>query len=380
MRTSNRFWLVAWVSLGLICGAKAQSITFNFDDAPQYAPLPIDLTEGGITGHFSSSSSFYNYSIQRADVLGFIPRGFSGLCIYPSTVFASDLLMSFNAQLKDISVLYAPEEYATDSSCIMRLTAYLGTTLVGTITYQIPIPGTWPSGTLVFSSASPFDNVVIHYEAPPPTGGDYGPIFMADNLVITPFGSSSTPTVVSQKPHGRSGVFSIDMPLTGASGVEDRSGGANGSFTIVFSYPTSPAGATATVTAHNPVTGTGSVSRVTYNGNDMIVYLTRVSDQQILTLSTSGGTVAPVSVPIGFLVGDVDGDRVVTQNDSLIVKGQNGQTVTSANFRSDVVVNGTINSQDVKASSAPVFRKSNCRIRSGQAAAVDGLSTRCGFA
>ena len=182
--------VIAWLQ----AGAQAQNVTFDFDNAPQYAPLPLYLTAGGITGYFSSGSPFYNYSIQRADVLGFTPAGFSGLCIYPSTVYESDLLVSFDTQLTSASILYAPEEYATDSSCTMRMTAYLGTTYVGTNTYQIPIPGTWPSGTLSFSSTSPFDNIVIHYDAPPPTGGDYGPIFMADNLVVTPGGGTPTPT------------------------------------------------------------------------------------------------------------------------------------------------------------------------------------------
>ena len=26
---------------------------------------------------------------------------------------------------------------------------------------------------------------MVHYEQPPVTGGDYGPIFMADNMVVT---------------------------------------------------------------------------------------------------------------------------------------------------------------------------------------------------
>ena len=67
----------------------------------------------------------------------------------------------------------------------MRITAYLGTTFVGTNTYSIPQPGTWPTGTLSFSSTQPFDNVVIHYDREPITGGDYGPIFMADNFLVT---------------------------------------------------------------------------------------------------------------------------------------------------------------------------------------------------
>ena len=120
--------------------AHAQDVTFDFDNAPIHAPLPLYLTAGGITGYFSSSTPLYNYSIQAADVLGFTPQGFSGLCIFPSTVFQSDLLISFDTRLTSASILYAPEEYATDSSCTMRMTAYLGATLIGTIRYQNPNP------------------------------------------------------------------------------------------------------------------------------------------------------------------------------------------------------------------------------------------------
>jgi hypothetical protein len=201
MKINHKSLFVAVITAFLIHSAQAQNVTFDFDNAPQHAPLPLDFTAGGITGHFSSGSPFYNYSIQAADALGFTPQGFSGLCIFPSTVFQSDLLVSFDTQLTSASILYAPEEYDTDSSCTMRMTAYLGTTYVGTNTYQIPNPGTWPSGTLSFSSTSPFDNIVVHYDAPPPTGGDYGPIFMADNLVVTP-GAVTTATlhVVSVAP------------------------------------------------------------------------------------------------------------------------------------------------------------------------------------
>jgi len=206
MKRSLAFRLfVCFAVFGLAFGeAKAQSVLFDFDNAPLHAPLPIDLTVGGITAHFSSGSPVYNYSIQRpSDVIGFTPVGFSGFCISPSTVFASDLLISFGStRLANISIMYSPEEYATDSSCTMRITAYLGTAFVGTNTFSINPPGTWPTGTLSLSSVQPFDNVVIHYDAPPITGGDYGPIFMADNLMVnvavaTPTPSPTpTPTVV----------------------------------------------------------------------------------------------------------------------------------------------------------------------------------------
>ena len=93
--------VIAWLQ----AGAQVQSVTFYFDNAPQYAPLPLYLTAGGITGYFSSGSPFYNYSIQRADVLGFTPEGFSGLRTLPSTIYESDRLVSFDAQLTSASIL-----------------------------------------------------------------------------------------------------------------------------------------------------------------------------------------------------------------------------------------------------------------------------------
>jgi len=109
MKTSCKLFLVIAIA-GFSVYAPAQDVTFDFDNAPIHAPLPLYLTAGGITGYFSSGSPFYNYSIQSADVLGFTPQGFSGLCIFPSTIYQSDLLVSFDTQLTSASILYALEE------------------------------------------------------------------------------------------------------------------------------------------------------------------------------------------------------------------------------------------------------------------------------
>jgi hypothetical protein len=175
---------VLLVAVGLCVPATAQAVLFDFDSAPQYSPLPINLTVGGITAHFSATGQ--GYSIQRADALGFTPVGFAGLCIYPSSVFPADLLVSFSQTLTAFSILYAPEEYACDSSATLRVTAYMNGTYVGTNTAVADPPGTWPTGTLSFSSLLGFNSVVVHYDSPPPTGGDWGPIFMADNMYVTP--------------------------------------------------------------------------------------------------------------------------------------------------------------------------------------------------
>jgi hypothetical protein len=164
--------------------ARGTSVLFDFDGGPLHAGTPLTQVAGSVTAQFTATGS--GYSIQEANVLGFTPAGFSGYVLYPNSVFASDLTISFDQGLTDISLLYAPEEYATDSSATLRITAYLGSTLVGTNTATADPPGTWPTATLAFSSSQPFDRVVVHYDAPPPTGGDYGPVFMVDDVAVSP--------------------------------------------------------------------------------------------------------------------------------------------------------------------------------------------------
>jgi photosystem II stability/assembly factor-like uncharacterized protein len=154
--------------------------------------------------------------------------------------------------------------------------------------------------------------------------------------------------VVSRKTHGTAGIFDVDMPITGTSGVEDRSGGASGDYTIVISVTNPVTDGSAKVTA-----GSGSVSAVSFSGNDMIVSLTGVANQQVLTLTASGVTdvngnvLDPVSIPVGFLKGDTNGNRAVSASDVAQTKAQSGAPVTGMNFRQDVNVSGAINASDI---------------------------------
>jgi hypothetical protein len=181
----STFHLILTIT-ALCVSAKAQPILFDFENAPIHTSLPLDLTVGGVTAHFSATGQ--GFSIQTtAQSIGVLPAGFSGLGIVPNSINASDLFIAFpQTTLTDFSILYAPQELATDSSARMRVTAYLDGTFVGTNTTVADPPGTWPSATLSFSSAQPFNSVVVHYDAPPPTGGDYGTIFVADNMIVTP--------------------------------------------------------------------------------------------------------------------------------------------------------------------------------------------------
>jgi len=163
--------------------AKADLITFDFNGGPLQSPLPLNQFSGGLTAHFTATGD--GYSIQQVGTLGISPVGFSGNCLYPSGINSSDLVISFDQPLSDISLLYSPHQLATDTSCTMRITAYRGSNFIGTNTNTVDPPGTWPTGTLALSSALPFDNVVVHYDQAPPTGGDWGPNFLVDDITVT---------------------------------------------------------------------------------------------------------------------------------------------------------------------------------------------------
>src|SRR4249920_3043999 len=90
----------------------AQTVMFDFDSLPAHSGLPAGYTVGGITAAFSATGQ--GFSIQPANTLGFTPVGFAGNCIYPNSIYASDLLVGFSTPLKDFSILYAPQELGCD--------------------------------------------------------------------------------------------------------------------------------------------------------------------------------------------------------------------------------------------------------------------------
>src|SRR5436190_10160415 len=63
-------------------------------------------------------------------------------------------------------------------------------------------------------------------------------------------------SVGSRKTHGNAGTFDINLPLTGNRGIEDRSGGANGAYKLVFTFATP----LASVTGASVTSGSGSIS------------------------------------------------------------------------------------------------------------------------
>jgi hypothetical protein len=156
-------------------------------------------------------------------------------------------------------------------------------------------------------------------------------------------------SAASRKTHGAAGDFDIPLPLSGTFGVECRSGGANGDYSLVFTFTNNVTDGSATVDS-----GIGTVSGApVFAGNTATVNLTGVANVQNLTLTLNNvidqfGQVLPAaSVTVSMLIGDTSGNHAVNASDISQTKDQIGQPVTSSNFREDPAVNGTINSTDV---------------------------------
>jgi len=110
---------------------------------------------------------------------------------------------------------------------------------------------------------------------------------------------------------------------------------------------------------YTPGGGTGGVASFSTSGTDLIVQLTNVSDVQTGTLAVSNVVDAnsvtqttPVSVSLGFLVGDATANKVINSTDISQVKFVSGQSVTAANFRNDINHDGSLDSTDISLAKA----------------------------
>jgi Galactose oxidase, central domain len=166
------------------------------------------------------------------------------------------------------------------------------------------------------------------------------------------FGATPTilTSVVSRKTHGNGGTFDVD--LTGGNGIECRSGGANGSYTLVFAFPNTLTSVdSASVTRGIVAVATGSID--SNDEHDYVVNLTGVINAQVITVSLTnvadsvGNFSSTVSASMGVLLGDVDGSGRVDGNDVSAVQSHTRQATNSTNFRFDVDTSGRIDGNDV---------------------------------
>jgi len=145
------------------------------------------------------------------------------------------------------------------------------------------------------------------------------------------------------------GTFDVNLPLTGAPGVECRTGPTAGNHRVIvtFAAPVTVTNVTVTPGAG----GTASVADNLVSGNSVFVDLSNVSNAQTLTINllgvSDGSNTGDVHIPMGVLLGDTNADGFVNSADISQTKSQSGNAVTSANFREDVNADSFINSADI---------------------------------
>ncbi|MEO5720745.1 MAG: dockerin type I domain-containing protein [Chthoniobacterales bacterium] len=155
-------------------------------------------------------------------------------------------------------------------------------------------------------------------------------------------------SAVSRKTHGAAGAFDISLPLSGAAGVECRSGGAGNQHTIVLTFSNEVVSGDATVTS-----GAGTARAPVFNDNTMTIVLSGVADQQQLTLTVANvtdrfaQTMPAAAVPVKILLGDTTGSSGVNSSDLAQTKAAVGTALDGANFRTDVNVSGAVNASDL---------------------------------
>ncbi|MEP6810429.1 MAG: dockerin type I domain-containing protein [Chthoniobacterales bacterium] len=172
-------------------------------------------------------------------------------------------------------------------------------------------------------------------------------VFVNTGTVPVDFVAGPLATAVSRKLH--SGVpYDIPLPLTGNPGIECRSGGGTNDYQVVLTFGSAVTFNNATLSA-----GTGSVSSTSGSGTASItVNLTSVTNAQRLTVFLAGvndgSNTYNLSVPMGVLVGDTNGNGNVSGTDIAQTKAAAAAgTVNGSTFRTDVNANGTVNASDV---------------------------------
>ena len=215
------------------------------------------------------------------------------------------------------------------------------------------------------TTASNFQDITSQLFPIPTTGGNVSLVNLsslgedaAGELYLTDIGNGNvykiSPMLVSaasRKIHGLM-PFEIDLPLTGPRGLECRSGGATGDYTMIFTF----AVPLTSVGGRSVTTGVGSVSSGVIDSSDArryVVNLTGVANLQNITVGltnivdVAGNTSTSVSATMRVLIGDTTGNGFVNSSDISQTQSQSGQLLTSSNFREDVTVNALINSSDV---------------------------------
>jgi hypothetical protein len=152
-------------------------------------------------------------------------------------------------------------------------------------------------------------------------------------------------SVVSRKTQG-AGTFDLALaPVAANGGVEPRAGPSH---SLVFQFDKPVISGNAAV-----MLGTATAGVPVFNGNEMIVPLTGVTDVQYVRVSVTnvasadGGAGGTGLAQVGVLMGDVTGDRTVQPSDVGIVRSHLLNPLGPSTFLYDISSNGTVDPVDV---------------------------------
>ncbi len=161
--------------------------------------------------------------------------------------------------------------------------------------------------------------------------------------VAPPASGITLVSAASRLTHGTAGTFDIAMPLTGVSGVEDRS---SSTYNAVFSFDGPVTSGEVAV-----LSGTAMVGAISFSGNSMTAQLTGVTSAEVVTLrvqNINGDGQLQGDVPFGFLTADVNGNRIVDRPDQQQIQANRAQPVTATNFRDDINLSGAVDRPDLQ--------------------------------
>src|SRR6266702_8468201 len=129
-------------------------------------------------------------------------------------------------------------------------------------------------------------------------------------------------SAASRLTHGAAGTFDVPMPLTGVSGVEDRS---SSTYNAVFTFDAAVTSGQVSV-----VSGTATVGTISFSGSSMTAQLTGVTSAEVVTLrvqNINGDGQQHGDIPFGFLTADINGNRIVDRPDLQQLQANRGHSV-----------------------------------------------------
>ncbi len=173
----------------------------------------------------------------------------------------------------------------------------------------------------------------------------YGGISRAPVPANDTSGAGPVLTLAASRMTQGTGTFDANLPLSGAPGIEMRSGG---SYSVLLTFDRTVLSATSVTVA----SGVGSVASTSFSGNTATISLSGVSDRQTITLELDNiigvvGVNTKVLISMSVLVGDVNQSGAVTIEDIALVTANTGVAVTGSTFKYDINHNGAINSSDI---------------------------------